>query len=124
MKIGIIGAGAMGSLLAFYLSEHAEVWLLDRWVEQGETINANGLQRELDGVEALRHPRAATNPAAIGPCDVVLVLVKAHQTGWAAEQALTLTKNQEPRTKNQEPPGQEQRTQNREQNREELRTKN
>ena len=29
MKIAIIGAGAMGSLLGFYLSPLAEVWLLD-----------------------------------------------------------------------------------------------
>ena len=28
MKVGIIGAGAMGSLLGFYLCAQAEVWLL------------------------------------------------------------------------------------------------
>src|SRR5262249_7428095 len=50
----------------------------------------DGLSCELDGVETTRHPRAAANPAAIGPCDVVLVLVKSSQTAWAAEQALYL----------------------------------
>lgn len=90
MKIGIVGAGAMGSLLGFYLSEHAEVWLLDHWQAQVATINAGGLCCERDGVEATRHPHAATDVAEIGPCDVILVLVKAHQTVWAAEQARLL----------------------------------
>ena len=51
MKIGIIGAGAMGSLLAFYLSARAEVWLLSRQQAQVEAIAAHGLRCERDGVE-------------------------------------------------------------------------
>jgi 2-dehydropantoate 2-reductase len=100
MKIGIIGAGALGSLMAFYLSEHADVWLLSRRQEQIDAINRNGLRRELEGVEDTRRPRAAADPAEIGPCDIVLVLTKSYATAWAAEQARTLlrTKNQEPRT--------------------------
>src|SRR5262245_53778403 len=101
MKIAIIGAGAMGSLLGFYLSAQAEVWLLDTWQAQVEAINTSGLRRERDGVEATRHPHAASDPAAIGPCDVVLILVKSSQTTWAAEQARTLL-----RTKNGHPQGQ------------------
>jgi 2-dehydropantoate 2-reductase len=92
MKIGIIGAGAMGSLLGFYLCEHAEVWLLDPWRAHVDTINASGLTRELDGAAETRHPHATADPAAIGPCDAVLVLVKAHQTAWAADQASLLLK--------------------------------
>ncbi|MBK9941059.1 MAG: 2-dehydropantoate 2-reductase [Kouleothrix sp.] len=90
MKIGIIGAGAMGSLLGFYLCEHAEVWLLDPWQAHVAAINAHGLQCELAGALATRYPHATTDAAAIGPCDAVLVLVKAGQTAWAAEQARTL----------------------------------
>jgi len=99
MKIGIIGAGALGSLIAFYLSAHADVWLLSRRREQIDTINRDGLRRELDGVEDTRRPRAAADPAAIGPCDVVLVLTKSYATAWAAEQAQRLlrTKNREAR---------------------------
>lgn len=82
----------MGSLLGFYLSAAADVWLLDSWQAQVDAINATGLRRELDGIVELRHPRAASDPAAIGACDVVLVLVKAHQTHWAAEQARRLLK--------------------------------
>src|SRR4051794_7275729 len=92
MKIGIIGAGALGSLIAFYLSEHADVWLLSRRQEQIDAINRNGLRCELDGIENTRHPRAAADPAAIGPCDIVLVLTKSYATAWAAEQAPRLLK--------------------------------
>jgi 2-dehydropantoate 2-reductase len=99
MKIGIIGAGAMGSLLGFYLSEQADVWLLDRWRAHVDTINSQGLRCERDGAEQVRHPHATSDPATIGACDAALVLVKAHQTPWAAEQAQLLlrAKNQESR---------------------------
>ena len=87
MKIGIIGAGALGSLLGFYLSAQAEVWLLSRHQAHIEAIAAHGLRCEHDGAEETHHPYITSDPAAIGPCDVVLVLVKAYQTAWAAEQA-------------------------------------
>jgi 2-dehydropantoate 2-reductase len=96
MHITIIGAGAMGSLLAFYLCEEADVWLLDRWRAQVETIARDGLRCERDGVETLRRPHATADPTAIGPCDVALVLVKAHQTDWAAEQARLLSSDDRP----------------------------
>jgi 2-dehydropantoate 2-reductase len=92
MKIGIIGAGALGSLIAFYLSVHADVWLLSRRQEQIDAINRDGLRRELDGVAGTRRPRAAADPAAIGPCDIVLVLTKSYATAWAAQQAQLLLK--------------------------------
>jgi len=92
MKIGIIGAGALGSLLGFYLSEHADVWLLSRRQEQIDAITRDGLRRELNGAESTRHPRATADPGAIGRCDLVLVLVKSYQTAWAAEQARYLLK--------------------------------
>ena len=38
MKIGIIGAGALGSLIAFYLSAHADIWLLSRRREQNLSV--------------------------------------------------------------------------------------
>src|SRR5262245_1895020 len=99
MKIGIIGAGALGSLLGFYLSAQAEVWLLSRQQAHIEAIAAHGLTCERDGVAETRYPRITSDLSAIGPCDVVLVLVKSHQTAWAAEQAQALlrTENQEPR---------------------------
>jgi 2-dehydropantoate 2-reductase len=94
MKIGIVGAGALGSLLGFYLSAQAEVWLLSRRPDQIHAINHDGLRCERDGVEAIRHPHAAADPAEIGPCDVVLVLVKSHETAWAAGQARRLIRTE------------------------------
>jgi 2-dehydropantoate 2-reductase len=90
MKVCIIGAGAMGSLLGFYLCAQAEVWLLTGWQAQIDAIKAAGLRCERDGIAETRHPHATADPGAIGPCDVVLVLVKAHQTARAAEQARSL----------------------------------
>jgi len=90
MKIGIIGAGALGSLLGFYLSAQAEVWLLSRHHAHVEAVATRGLRCERDGAEETRYPHITGDPAAIGPCDTVLVLVKAHQTVWAAEQARLL----------------------------------
>jgi len=105
MKIGIIGAGALGSLIAFYLSTHADIWLLSRRREQIDAINRDGLRRELDGAEETRRPHAAADPAAIGPCDIVLVLTKSYATAWAAEQAQQLigTENQGLRTESDTP---------------------
>lgn len=90
MKLAIIGAGAMGSLLGFYLCAEAEVWLLDPWQAHVDAMNAGGLVCELNGVTETRHPHVTTNPAEIGLCDAVLVLVKAAQTPWAAAQARSL----------------------------------
>jgi 2-dehydropantoate 2-reductase len=90
MKLAIIGAGAMGSLLGFYLSQMAEVWLLDSWAAHVEAINNVGISCERDGDGQIRRCHATTDPAAIGPCDCVLVLTKAAQTGWAAEMVAQL----------------------------------
>jgi 2-dehydropantoate 2-reductase len=90
MKIGIIGAGAMGSLLGFHLAAQAEVWLLSGWQAQIDALHAHGLTCEEGGVERVRRVRAVAEPAAIGMCDSVLVLVKSHQTVQAAVQAAAL----------------------------------
>jgi 2-dehydropantoate 2-reductase len=105
MKVGIIGAGAMGSLLGFYLCSQAEVWLLTGWQAQIDAINAAGLRCERDGVAETRRPHATADPGAIGLCDVVLVLIKAHQTARAAEQArlLLTTDDRQPTTDNRQP---------------------
>lgn len=89
-KLGIIGAGAMGCLLAHYLSRSTQVWLLDPWQAQVAAITSQGLACDRDGVETHSTPQATSDPQKIGACDAVLVLVKAHQTPWAAEQARIL----------------------------------
>lgn len=87
MKIAIIGAGAMGCLLASYLSTQHETWLIDGWQTQVDTICAHGLTRERDGVRVQSQPHATMHAHDVRDADVALVLVKYHQTAWAAQQA-------------------------------------
>lgn len=89
MKVGIVGAGAMGSLLSFYLSGVAghEIWLLSDRAEHVAAIRQAGLICERAGRVEQRQVKITTATEEAGPCDVVLVLVKAHQTARAAERA-------------------------------------
>ena len=48
----------------------------------------------MDGIATQRYPRATTDPTVIGPYDVVLILVKAHQTHWAAKQVRDFIQSQ------------------------------
>lgn len=87
MKIAIIGAGAMGCLLASYLSTHHHVTLIDQWHAQIDHIRTYGIRREREGVDYVSHPVATTNPADAQGADVSIVMVKYHQTTWAANLA-------------------------------------
>lgn len=85
MKICIVGAGAIGGLIAGWIAQRipaaeAEVSLLAR----GETLavlHERGLRiEEASASEAapiVVHPRAEADPAALGVQDVVIVAVKA-----------------------------------------------
>lgn len=86
LKVGVVGAGAMGSLFGGHLSAAGhEVWLVDIWAEHVDTINHLGLQIvEPSGDERVVRPRAVTDPQPVGPCDIVLVLVKSYHTKQAA----------------------------------------
>ncbi|GAB4440345.1 MAG: 2-dehydropantoate 2-reductase [Chloroflexi bacterium OHK40] len=87
MRIAIIGAGAIGGVIGFYLANVADVVLVDPWAEHVAAINAAGLRCEREGATIARPVRATTVPADAGPCDVAIVLVKAARTPWAAEAA-------------------------------------
>jgi 2-dehydropantoate 2-reductase len=84
MRIAIIGAGALGGVLGFHLARVAEVILVDRWAEHVAAINAHGLSCEHDGLTETRPLHAVLEPTLAAPADLALVLVKAHQTPWAA----------------------------------------
>jgi 2-dehydropantoate 2-reductase len=80
-KIGIVGPGALGCLYAglLALAGH-DVRLLGRRAEQAEAIDRDGIAVERDG-EIRRAPvRAGTDPTALGPVDLAIVLVKATDT--------------------------------------------
>lgn len=86
LKVGVVGAGAMGSLFGGYLCAGGhDVWLIDTWAEHVQAIGQRGLVIvEPSGEERVVRPRAAGAPAAAGPCDLVLVFVKSYHTEAAA----------------------------------------
>ncbi len=85
MKIGIVGAGAMGCVYAALMADAGnEVWAIDTWQAHVDAIAANGLR--LEGASGERTVRigATSDPAAVGPCDLVIIATKAAQVETAA----------------------------------------
>jgi 2-dehydropantoate 2-reductase len=92
MKIAVVGAGAMGSVFGGMLAQGGqEVTLIDVWRESVEAINAHGLRVE-DRAGEVRTARvpATTDPADVGPVDLVLVFVKCYHTEEAVRRAAPL----------------------------------
>jgi 2-dehydropantoate 2-reductase len=85
MRIAVIGAGAMGAMFgARFASAGADVVLFDRDVAHVAAINESGLTVEgRDGDLHIRLP-ATSDPAAIGPVDMALVMVDGNATEAAA----------------------------------------
>ncbi|MCO4743814.1 MAG: 2-dehydropantoate 2-reductase [Proteobacteria bacterium] len=88
MKIGVLGAGAIGCWLGGKLEAAGhDVVLVGRdWLR--EAVAKDGLSLEdLDGPPVVVRPRVETSPSVLGTCDAVLVAVKGKDTVAAAEQA-------------------------------------
>lgn len=92
MQIGIIGTGAMGSLLAAHLAPHANVTVLGTWREAVETINAHGVHLERDGEHLYVPLGASTKPSSVRNLDYAILAVKGHQTVRAAQWAKQILK--------------------------------
>jgi len=98
MKIGIVGAGAMGGLFGGMLAKEGEdVWLLDNHRERAEKVDREGLIIEKSGApkpkrtkEEIIRIRATTDPSRVGPCGLVIILVKAYDTEEASRNSLPL----------------------------------
>jgi len=87
MKIAVIGAGAMGSVIGGLLAKAGnDVTLVDVWREAVDAINAKGLRINDEVVKV----RATDKPAGVGPVDLVLVFVKCYHTEDAVRNALPL----------------------------------
>ena len=88
MKIGIVGAGAMGSLFGGKLAQAgAEVLLYDIARAHVEAVNASGLTiEELDGKAQVVRLKATVVPADLADAEVLLIFVKSSATAAAARQ--------------------------------------
>jgi 2-dehydropantoate 2-reductase len=98
MKIGIIGAGAMGSVYAALLADvgHHEVWAIDTWKEHVDAINARGLRVEGASGDRTVKVHATTNAADVKDCDLVIIATKYDGVTPAAKAALAMAKPDAP----------------------------
>lgn len=81
MKIVVVGPGAMGCLLAAFLSKSKEdIWLLDKDKERAAKINSQGIT--LEGVSGnwQAKVRAESDTKRIGEADLLIICVKSYNT--------------------------------------------
>ena len=91
MKIGIVGAGAMGCVYAALMADAGnEVWAIDTWQAHVDAIATNGLRLEGASGDRTVALGATSDPAAVGACDLVIVATKAPQVEAAAAGARAL----------------------------------
>lgn len=93
MKVAILGAGAMGSLIgSCFYKGGADVWLIDPFKAHMDKIANEGLKIHVNGGEKEEciKMNAVTDPKDVGVCDVVVVLVKGMYTKSAFENAKAL----------------------------------
>lgn len=84
MRIGIVGAGALGSVLGvLFFEADFDVVLIRRNRELVDHVKRHGLQ--LDGASGERfiRPQIEADPAAAGKVDLAVVAVKAYDTAGA-----------------------------------------
>lgn len=77
-RVCIFGAGAIGGYLAAALDNAGAAVSLVARGPHLEAILKNGLTFEKDGVTSTHHLPASSDPADLGPQDVVFLAVKAH----------------------------------------------
>lgn len=87
MRVGIIGAGALGTLLAGRLGRVAEVWVFSTHAETIEALRRGGAQVVVDSEEMSTAVQVAGDPTRVPLLDAALVCVKAYETERAAEAA-------------------------------------
>lgn len=94
MKIAVVGTGAMGSVYATLLAEAGnEVWAVDTWAEHIQAIRDHGLRLEGKSGDRTVRLNATTDPAEVGPCELVIVATKAQDVAAAARSATPLLGN-------------------------------
>ena len=85
MKVAIVGTGAMGSIYAGLMAEGGhEVWGIDVWQEHVDAMRERGLRVEGASGDRVVRLHATTDPAEVGPCDLVVLATKAAGVASAA----------------------------------------
>ena len=92
-KIGIIGAGAMGSIYAGLLAASGnEVHIVDIWQNHIDAIKQNGLRiTGFSGDRTVLNINAHTDTESVGICDLVIIATKASGVSKAAEAATAVS---------------------------------
>jgi 2-dehydropantoate 2-reductase len=91
MKIAVVGAGAMGSIFGARFSQGGhDTVLIDVAEPIVEKINADGVTVVRGEEERVTRVPATTDPASVGPVDLVVFFVKCYHTASAAEAARPL----------------------------------
>jgi 2-dehydropantoate 2-reductase len=91
MKIAVVGAGAMGAIFgARFAQAGHDTHLVDVAVPLVDKINSDGITVVRGDDEAVTHVPATTDPASVGPVDLVVFCVKCYHTRSAAEAARPL----------------------------------
>lgn len=93
MRVAVLGGGgAMGGLLGGYLARSGlDVILVDVRSETVAAINDDGLTiMEADGSQSLVRVQATSDPASVGPVDLVMSVVKSYHTEGAIRSAAPL----------------------------------
>ena len=84
MKICVVGAGAIGGMLAVKLAAQGQqVSVVIRGANL-KAVRAHGMKLIMDGTEQVAQVRATDRIADAGPQDVVILALKAHQLGTVA----------------------------------------
>lgn len=87
MKIAVVGAGAMGSIYAGLMADagNHEVWAVDVWQAHLDAIATSGLRVEgASGDRVVTGIKTTSDATEVGPCDVVILAVKASHVPAAA----------------------------------------
>jgi 2-dehydropantoate 2-reductase len=81
MKIVIVGPGAMGGLLAAFLSKSKEeIWLLDKNKERASLIQQSGISIEGISGNWQAQVKVSAEPKEIQDADLIIICVKSYDT--------------------------------------------
>jgi len=84
MKIVIVGPGAMGCLLAAFLSKiKTDLWLFDHNQERAAKLTQSGITLTGISGEWQCRPKASTESKEIGAVDLLIICVKSYDTKTA-----------------------------------------